>query len=150
MYGRVPWRWSYGAEKTILACDISEMSGLGVLGCRAMICLLNSAPVAADALARWMVLADQASGAIFLRWWMLCVCVSGITLSGPDHSAPLFWPFPICVPGASFSHCFISQGSPASHVVPGHVYVLFQLLWTLWPLLLLLSKSVNRVNNGWV
>lgn len=98
------------------------------------------------ALFGWTGLAEQAAEAIFPRWWM--ACVAGTALSGPGHSAPLFWPFPKCVPGSSSSSCSISQGSSATTRAPGHVYVLVllpfllmgkQLLWALWPLFYLLT-----------
>lgn len=82
-----------GPRGPILAGGPREMSGPGVWDCWAMICFLNSAPVAAHAASGWMGVAEQASGAVFLRWGALCW----------GWSSP-WWAWSFCTFVLAFSH----------------------------------------------
>ena len=73
--------------------------------------------VVADALSGWRGLAEQGN-----EWH-----VSGWNSAyGPGHSAPLFFPFPKCVAGSSFSHYSTYVLSLQPFLCIGE-----QLLWTL-------------------
>lgn len=156
MYGRGSWRWSVGPERPHLCrwpkWDVrTRCVGLLSYDLFSKLCPCGCGCIVWRDGCGWAGLWSH------LSEMRSAVCVAGVALGGPDHSAPLFWPFPTCVPGSSYSHCSIPQGSSASLVVPGHVCAVSS--FPSWlessrsghsDLYFLLSKSTNRMSRGWV
>lgn len=145
MYGRGSWRWSVGPERPHLSrwpkWDVrTRCVGLLSYDLFSKLCPCGC----------WCSIRRDGCGCAGL-WSRLSemrsiVCEAEIAFGGPDHSTLLFWPFPTCVPGSSYSHCSIPQGSSAATWSLGmsvHVSSFLigkQLLWTLCPLLFAVQK----------